>query len=38
MQLVVMIADGTRGRRVTDMVEVAGRAAGAYRLAPLPAF
>jgi hypothetical protein len=32
-----MIAGGARGRRVTDMVEVSGRAAGAYRLAPLPA-
>ena len=32
-----MIAGGARCRRVTDMVEVAGRAAGAYRLDPLPA-
>jgi hypothetical protein len=38
IQLIVMIAGGARGRHVTDMVEVAGRAAGAYRLTPLPAF
>jgi Flp pilus assembly CpaF family ATPase len=38
IQLIVMIAGGARGRRVTDIVEVAGRAAGAYRLDPLPAF
>jgi len=37
IQLIVMIAGGARGRRVTDLVEVAGRAAGAYRLDPLPA-
>ena len=37
IQLIVMIAGGATGRRVTDMVEVAGRAAGAYRLDPLPA-
>jgi type IV secretion system protein TrbB len=38
IQLVVMIAGGARGRRVTEIAEVAGRAAGAYRLDPLPAF
>jgi P-type conjugative transfer ATPase TrbB len=36
VHLLAMIAGGSRGRRVTSLVEVAGWAAGAYRLNPIP--
>ncbi|HVT61227.1 MAG TPA: P-type conjugative transfer ATPase TrbB [Thermoanaerobaculia bacterium] len=38
IQLIAMIVGGSRGRRVTEMVEVSGFRGGVYLLTPIPEF